>query len=435
MQLVAGSPEPALNRLRGARAEAPWKRRGLVHRAAMVGERLARSRRVRSAAVRILIVDTYYPAFVDAHYRARPGLDRRPYAEQVDSLMARRFGTFDAYSHNLRSLGHEAAEVVANCEPLQRAWAREERSGRLGAALSRLAPGRYGARARRAALRSVLRAQVERFRPDVVYLQDMGFHATAEVEAFRTGGRLVAGQIASPAPPDSHLRAFDLIVTSFPHFVNRFQRLGVESEYLPLAFDPRLHDDLRAEGIDPTPAGERPHAVSFVGGLDPRVHAAGTALLEQVAARAPVEFWGYGASGLAPDSAIRRRYHGEAWGLDMYRVLARSRIVVNRHIDAAKGHANNMRLFEATGGGALLLTDRGRNLGELFQPGSEVAVYDDADDLAAKLRHYLEHDDERRAIAAAGQARTLRDHSYARRMEQLAELLEERLKRRSARRW
>ncbi len=383
--------------------------------------------------MRVLIVDTYYAAFVQAHYAGRPALAARPYAEQLASLMGERFGTADAYSHHLRALGHEAEEVIASCEPLQRAWAREHGKAGLRAAVSRLALGRLGRPARRAALRAVLAAQVDAYRPDVVYLQDMGFHSTAEVRSLGAE-RIVAGQIASPAPPDSHLRAFDLVVSSFPHFAARFRSLGVDSEYLPLAFDARLHEALRAAGIDPAPSGERPHAVSFVGGLDPRVHAAGTKLLERVAGHVPVEFWGYGAAALSPASPIRERYRGEAWGVSMYEVLARSRIVINRHIDVAAGYANNMRLYEATGSGALLVTDAGRNLGELFEPGREVAVYEDVDDLVATLEGLLADDAERRRIAAAGQARTMRDHTYERRMGELAAILEERLRRRSARR-
>jgi spore maturation protein CgeB len=111
----------------------------------------------------------------------------------------------------------------------------------------------------------------------------------------------------------------------------------------------------------------------------------------------------------------------------MYGVLARSRIVLNRHIEAAEGHANNMRLYEATGTGSMLLTERAANLPELFEVGREVAVYEDEDDLLEKLAHYLEGEDERVAIAAAGQARTLRDHTYARRSTRLSELLESRL--------
>jgi spore maturation protein CgeB len=379
--------------------------------------------------VRVLIVDTYYAAFLAARY-ARDDLAQRPYREQLDALMAERFGTADAYSHHLRQIGHEAAEVVANCEPLQRTWAREHSRARGAVALARALPERFGARLQRGAMHAVLAAQTELYDPDVIYTQNLGFHGTAQIEELRGGGRrLVVGQIASPAPPERHLHAFDLIVTSFPHFAERFRALGIDSEYLPLAFDERMRAVVEA-----SPFAERPHPVSFVGGLNPSVHAAGTELLASLARRTPIDFWGYGAEALPADSRIRAKYHGEAWGLDMYRVLGSSKIVVNRHIDVAEGYANNMRLYEATGMGALLMTDRGYNLAELFEPGSEVVVYEDADDLAEKIAQHLTDDETRGRVAAAGQARTLREHTYAKRIPQLAEILEDRLRRRNARR-
>ena len=40
----------------------------------------------------------------------------------------------------------------------------------------------------------------------------------------------------------------------------------------------------------------------------------------------------------------------------MYKILGRSKISFNRHINTAENNANNMRLYEATGMGSLLLT-------------------------------------------------------------------------------
>ncbi len=51
----------------------------------------------------------------------------------------------------------------------------------------------------------------------------------------------------------------------------------------------------------------------------------------------------------------------------MYQVLRRSRITLNSHIDLAGREAGNMRLFEATGVGAFLLTDFKDNLHTLFR--------------------------------------------------------------------
>src|SRR5207253_2309234 len=112
-------------------------------------------------------------------------------------------------------------------------------------------------------------------------------------------------------------------------------------EFLRIGYDDTIHAALRAAGVDPSPEAERPHAVTFVGALNPRTHARGTTLLEELCRRdLPLEVWGYGADALAPDSPLHERYRGEAFGLDMHVVLARSKVALNRHIDVAEGHAN-----------------------------------------------------------------------------------------------
>jgi spore maturation protein CgeB len=377
--------------------------------------------------VRVLIVDTYYPAFLEEHYAQRPALADAGYDEQHAALMERHFGTGDAYGRELRALGHEAWTVVANAEPLQRAWAREHGAQRRARAAARL-PTRVGIAAQSALPGRILDAQVAALRPDVVYLQDLWLLDRGRLDVLRDSGRLVAGQIASAPPAPDVLRGFDLLVTSFPHFVPRFRALGVDAIGLAIGYDPAIHAALRQAGADPSPEAPRPHAVSFVGALNPATHAAGTGLLEALCRLdVPLEVWGYGVELLDPASPLRERFQGAAFGLDMHRVLAASRIAVNRHIDVAEGHANNMRLYEATGDGALLTTDASVDLAALFAPGHEVVAYDGAEDLAAALHTLLTDEERRVAIARAGQERTLREHTYAHRIAALAAELERRL--------
>jgi hypothetical protein len=259
-------------------------------------------------------------------------------------------------------------------------------------------------------------AQAEWFEPDVIYVQHIGFLPTQVMAALSRRARLLVGQIASEAPAAEQFRHLDLVLTSFPHFVSRFRREGIASEYFRIGFDPRVL--ARLDNLGPR------HETVFVGALGRSQHAQGNALLERAAARVPIDVWGYGLDAGSSSSPLVRRYHGEAWGLEMLRVLAGARIALNRHIDVAENNANNMRLYEATGVGSLLLTDAKENLGELFDVGGEVVAYRDEDELVQAVEHYLEHEDERAAIAAAGQRRTLREHTYAVRMRELSEILD-----------
>lgn len=378
-------------------------------------------------ALRVLVVDTYYPAFQEALYSAHLGLSEAPYETQLGSLIAAHFGTSGAYSRELRALGHEAEDVIVNCLPLQRRWAIERGSQRMLRAGQKLAPDRAAQRFGEPLLHAVAHQQVADFEPDVVYLQDLWFFTPAELARLRDDGRLVVGQIASAPPPDRTMREYDLVTTSFPHFVERFRGLGIDSEYLRIAFDPEVLDRLRDRGIDSAADSQRRFAVSFVGGLSPGVHGDRVSLFEELARAVTVDAWGYGAEQLDRGSPLLEHFHGESWGLDMYGVLAESKIVVNRHIESAEGNANNMRLFEATGAGALLVTDAAANLSEMFEPGREVVTYDGLEDLVAKVRHFSERDEERIAIARAGQARTLAQHTYGVRIPELAAMLERRL--------
>ena len=144
-----------------------------------------------------------------------------------------------------------------------------------------------------------------------------------------------------------------------------------------------------------------------------------------------VQVWTDSLAGIPETSPIRRAWVGAAWGREMYGVLARSRITLNHHGDVGP-FANNLRLYEATGMGALLITDAKDNLAEMFVPGEEVVDYRDVAECAELIRYYLDNEPERARIAAAGKARTLRDHTWAVRMQELVEILQPYLERGSA---
>ena len=101
----------------------------------------------------------------------------------------------------------------------------------------------------------------------------------------------------------------------------------------------------------------------------------------------------------------------------------RSKIVVNQSVKDDL----NFRVFEAMMCGALLITPRMNNgLLELFQEDVHLVTYEDgnAQEAAAKCNYYLEHEEERARIAAAGREAVCKEHTMMAR----ATFLEQRLR-------
>lgn len=357
-------------------------------------------------SLRILLVQTFYPEFLHALYAADPDLGRQAFARQQGRVFETFFGVGDAYSHNLRRLGWEAAEIICNADVLQERWALEHDLALVGNVHDRR--------------RQIVAAQVAAYRPDVLYVFEWSPLGDAFLADMRSRVGLLVGQIASPLPGNRTFEAYHLMVSSWPPIVDHFRMQGQGGEYLRLGFDERVLNWLEARG---------PRVgVTFVGGFAPS-HPDRATWLEYLLRTHGVDVYGYGVEQTVPDSPIRARHRGEVWGRRMYEVLVQSRITLNRHarIDVrgriSTAYANNMRLYEATGVGTCLVTENRPHLGELFEAGVEVVAYDDEADCVEKIRHYLEHDEERAAVALAGQRRTLRDHTYVRRMSDLDGIL------------
>jgi spore maturation protein CgeB len=70
------------------------------------------------------------------------------------------------------------------------------------------------------------------------------------------------------------------------------------------------------------------------------------------------------------------------------------------------------------------VTEAAPNLGDLFEPGAEVASYAHEQELVDTIEQLLNDDGRRVALASAGQRRTLSEHTYAARIAQLADILE-----------
>ena len=104
------------------------------------------------------------------------------------------------------------------------------------------------------------------------------------------------------------------------------------------------------------------------------------------------------------------------FGTNNFEILSRSKILINTHIDDTK-YAGNMRLFEGTGLGCMMITDSKRGLKKLFKIGKEIVTFKNTKDLINKCNYYLSNDLILKKIAQNGKNRTLLFHNYEKRIK------------------
>ncbi len=188
-------------------------------------------------------------------------------------------------------------------------------------------------------------------------------------------------------------------------------------QYLPMAADPGIHRPLALSDQDKARWGS---PLSFVG--------AGYYNRQQVFASfadMPMKIWGTEWPTCKPFTDLVQE-EGRRLTPDEYiKIFNATDININLHSSTERGDVDpsgdfvNPRTFELAACGAFQLVDERALLPELFEAGKELITFKDSKDLRAKIAYYSDKPAERKAIADAGRARVLKDHTYDARLKQM----------------
>lgn len=259
-------------------------------------------------------------------------------------------------------------------------------------------------------------AKSQSMHPDIVCSENIGLWNSAFLREKFQKSKLVG--FCSYAASDENLKGWDVLFSSFAWRVEKLRSEGENAIYLNLAFGKSVLNYVKTDRPRDIP-------VSFVGGVNAKIWARGMETLTAIAREFGQSFFWYGYGHGHVPVELQRCYRGPAWGLDYFRVLARSKITINRHGEIAKNESQNMRCFEATGCGACLMTEDSQNIEDLFIPGDECfAYYEEPALLIQAIREVLADPSHAREVADAGQARTIRDHCYENRVDAFLEAIE-----------
>jgi len=410
--------------------------------------------------MKLLKLTTAYPIYIRKFYRSRPSLGSHSYNEQKEKMDYDAYGWADFWSHALKPLGYDVTEVTINVKPMQLAWAREN-----GIAFSE-----------RSWLTDIPYEQIRYFKPDILFVEESSAFTQEWLKKIRDNFpaiQLFITWCGAPYRDGRVFHSYDLILSCIPEMVAEFVSRGHDSRHVNHAFEPRVLKRIRLDG---------PKTIdfSFVGQIarGKQMHIGRERILQKLATFTDIQIYSpvkdaqlaqylkdlikggirkilsltrrlgldlnvtHSNPGLRElatlqaelfpplSGAIRSKLLPSVFGLAMFQTLRDSKITFNNHIDISPVSASNMRLFEATGVGSCLVTDWKENIKELFEPDSEIVTYRTADECIEKVRWLLDSPGERTKIANAGQARTLKDHTFRQRAEMLDEIIRQKMKRR-----
>jgi spore maturation protein CgeB len=225
-------------------------------------------------------------------------------------------------------------------------------------------------------------------------------------------------------PFSALISEYDLILTygGGPPVVNAYTKAGAR-ECVPIynALDPQTHFPV---SLDPRFAG----TLGFLGNRMPdREARVEEFFLKPAAALSQCRFVLGGSGWHDKGMPENVHYAGHVYTRDhnAFNCSPLAVLNVNRNSMASFGYSPPTRVFEAAGAGACLITDYWDGIEQFLEPGHEVLVAGNGDDVARLLRELKP--ERAKMIGRAALQRVLAEHTYAQRALQLESVLMETL--------
>ena len=208
--------------------------------------------------------------------------------------------------------------------------------------------------------------------------------------------------------------SYDYVFTASEKAIDMYKDIGCEKiHFLPFACEPTVHRRLSLSGEW---NAQNNLDVVFVGTYTRR---RGKLIKALENAGIRVEIYGPYWKYFKRSSNV----HDGIYGPDMVKVFNSAKIVLNIHAEDDLPYKVNMRVFEAAGCGAFLLSDKPYSLEKHFDIGSEIVVYNNGDELVKAAKYHLNNSEEREAIGLRAQIRAYKEHTYEGRMKSLLDVI------------
>jgi len=257
---------------------------------------------------------------------------------------------------------------------------------------------------------TILLAQIEAHRTEVFYNLDPVRYGSSFVK--RLPG-CVRRSLCWRAAPSSgaDFAAYDLVLGNFAGILKKWRDQGCNTKYFSPAWDMEKEEicKVSSRAIDVAFVGSysslhrrRNQILDRIAKMHPEwniVYCLTTSKRTRIANTLQGIFSILSEFKQSPD--LQRVLRPPVYGRALHSMLRNAKIVLNAHGEIAGIERGNMRCFEATGCGALLVSDRGQ-YPKGFDAGRNYIDYATPDEAKQKISYILKNCDERHHIAASG---------------------------------
>lgn len=354
-----------------------------------------------------LQVNIFYPDVIKNLYSRMPNLKNKLFVMQNREIIKDGFNGIHMYASYMKKYGYNSSFIVANNQYAQRQWLKENLQIDKTDGI---------------AFQTLIKTQIETIKPDILYLDDPIFFDGNFIAKLKYRPKLVMGWRTANIPNSTNWNGFDLILSNLDAIRDMALTLGAKKaeDFYP-GFPEWIYKNVKS--IMPK------YDVVFCGQINNSVHYKRTKLLDAVA-KASIESKSFSCAFFLsgdPESmtpALKEVNKGSRYGIEMHQALRLGKICIDARgdigliddfgrseINLAGKQTSNMRIFEATGTGVMVISEYAENLFKYFQIGSEIESFLNANDLIEKIIYYVNNPDKRDAIAKRGNEKCLHIHS------------------------
>lgn len=346
--------------------------------------------------MKVVFLVKYYDLYQIELLKKIPNWKGLNYSSFINEINDDYFLMYNSFINHLRNNGVDAKLIIPNFLEVQTKWANENNTE-----ISK--NWNY----------DITQKQIETEKPDILFVNSNFEYWGDFLIQIKKHVKKICAWVSCPFPFNLSFKDIDLVYTLFPPHYEFFKQKKINAKIVSAGFDPDILKHTTSESQ---------YETSFVGGIG-SLHKKRTETLIKLSKKVNIDFWGYGFQSqnflknfyknLKTSFAFSNNYNGLAWGLKMFSILQNSKITLNIHGDIAANYSVNMRLFEATGVGSLLLTEENQNINDFFVPDKEIITFSSVEDAIEKIEFYLKNNKERDRIAKAGQRKTLEKFNYS----------------------